>query len=70
MSAVRLVLSGGAYIPPELLNNSLKSQYNDLEQINPEFESYIRKNRGKKFGIILMDVPTESLIYEIYSSNF
>lgn len=40
------------------------------KRINPEFESYIRKNRGKKFGIILMDVPTESLIYEIYSSNF
>ncbi len=39
-------------------------------RINPEFESYIRKNRDKKFGIVLMDVPTKSLISEIYGSNF
>ena len=39
MSAVRLVLSGGAYIPPELLNNSLKSQFSAIEQLSPEFEN-------------------------------
>lgn len=39
MSAVRLVLSGGAYIPPELLNNSLKDQFSALEQISPNFEN-------------------------------
>lgn len=39
MGAVRLVLSGGAYIPPELLNNSLKNQFSALEQISPEFEN-------------------------------
>lgn len=39
MSAVRLVLSGGAYIPPELLNNSLKTQFSAIEQISPEFEN-------------------------------
>lgn len=39
-------------------------------RINPEFESFIKQNKGKKFGIVLMDVPTESLISTIYGSNF
>ncbi len=38
--------------------------------INPEFESYAKQNKGKKFGIVLMDVPTDSLISTIYNSNF
>ena len=40
------------------------------KKINPKFESYVKQNKGKKFGIILMDVPKESLISAIYSSNF
>ncbi len=39
MSAVRLVLSGGAYIPPELLNNQISNQFPVLEQIGSEFEN-------------------------------
>ncbi len=33
LSAVKLVLSGGAYIPPELLNNSLKNEFSVLKQV-------------------------------------
>lgn len=33
ISAVKLVLSGGAYIPPELLNNSLKNEFDILKQV-------------------------------------
>ncbi len=33
ISAVKLVLSGGAYIPPELLNNSLKNEFDVLKQV-------------------------------------
>lgn len=38
--------------------------------VNPEMESFIEQNKDKKFGIILMDVPTENLIFKIYNSNF
>ncbi len=33
LGAVKLVLSGGAYIPPELLNNSLKNEFDILKQV-------------------------------------
>lgn len=33
IGAVKLVLSGGAYIPPELLNNSLKNEFAVLKQV-------------------------------------
>lgn len=33
LGAVKLVLSGGAYIPPELLNNSLKNEFAVLKQV-------------------------------------
>lgn len=33
ISAVKLVLSGGAYIPPELLNNNLKNEFDILKQV-------------------------------------
>ncbi len=57
MSAVRLVLSGGAYIPPELLNNSLKNQYADLEQIDPEFE-----NKDNKVSLTPRQIDVLKLI--------
>ncbi len=40
------------------------------KQINPELEKFINKNKGKKFGAVLMDVPTDNLISAIYNSNF
>lgn len=40
------------------------------KKINPDFEKYVGKNKGKKFGIVLMDVPKASLISAIYNSNF
>lgn len=39
ISAVKLVLSGGAYIPPELLNNSLKNEFDILKQVEDIEES-------------------------------
>lgn len=41
ISAVKLVLSGGAYIPPELLNNSLKNEFDVLKQVEQ-----IPENKG------------------------
>lgn len=45
---------------PELIAN----------KINPKFETYLKQHKNKKFGIVLMDVPKETLISEIYNSNF
>lgn len=48
ISAVKLVLSGGAYIPPELLNNSLKNEFDVLKQVeNISEEMPINENIKK-----------------------
>lgn len=57
MSAVRLVLSGGAYIPPELLNSSLKNQFSAIDQINPEFE-----NKDNKVSLTPRQIDVLKLI--------
>lgn len=64
MSAVRLVLSGGAYIPPELLNNSLKSQFSALEQISPEFE-----NKDNKITLTPRQIDVLKLMAQGYSNK-
>ena len=38
-------------------------------RLNPKFEDFFDENNYKKFGIILMDVPSENLISKIYMSN-
>lgn len=40
------------------------------KSINKSFKSFVAENRGKKFGVVLMDNPDSSLIYDIYSSNY
>lgn len=40
------------------------------KNINKSFKSFVTENRSKKFGIVLMDNPDSSLIYDIYSSNY
>lgn len=57
LSAVRLVLSGGAYIPPELLNNSLKNQFSSLEQVSPEFD-----NKNHKVSLTPRQIDVLKLI--------
>ncbi len=49
MSAVKLVLSGGAYIPPELLNNSLKNEFDILKQVEQIPEN---KEAGENLKIL------------------
>ena len=39
LNAVRLVLSGGAYIPPELFSPSLQEKFADIKQISPETQT-------------------------------
>lgn len=49
MSAVKLVLSGGAYIPPELLSNNLKNEFDVLKQVEQIPEN---KNSTEKLNIL------------------
>ncbi len=39
------------------------------KEVNPKFQSFVSKNRSKKFGIVLMDNPDSALIQDIYSLN-
>lgn len=49
LSAVKLVLSGGAYIPPELLNSSLKNEFDILKQVED-----IQDNKSIKENIKIL----------------
>lgn len=40
------------------------------KEINKQFEKYVSAHRSHRFGIVLMDNPEPSLIYQLYNLNY
>ena len=56
LSAVNLILSGGVYIPPELLNHKLPEEFNEFKQVVEQPESKSPEEKVKNLTPRQIDV--------------